>query len=90
MIEPSYGQFVDGGKGDFAYTYVTKYHEDVDEGDGDLPTIGPCCNTDYRQGPEKFQDPAESLNDSPLCFGMYLLSKMMIPKALNIVGLKIK
>ena len=68
LIEPSYGQFVDGGKGDFAYTYVTKYHEDVDEGDGDLPTIGPCCNTDYRQGPEKFQDPAESINDSPLVF----------------------
>jgi hypothetical protein len=29
-------------------------HADKDEGENDLVTIGPCCNTDYQQGPEKF------------------------------------
>ena len=28
-----------------------------DEGDADLITIGTCCNTDYKQGPEKFIEP---------------------------------
>lgn len=53
-IEPGRGQFGDGGQGDNAYTYVTRYHPDIDEGESDMVTIGPCCNTDYQQGPEKF------------------------------------
>lgn len=57
-IEPNRGQFKDGSRGDFAYTYVTKQHADKDEGDNDLVSIGPCCNTDYKQGPEKFIEPS--------------------------------
>jgi hypothetical protein len=66
FIIPGNGQFNDGGRGDNAYIYVTKLHTDKDEGESDLLTIGPCCNTDYRQGPEKFMEPAESLQNSPL------------------------
>ena len=53
----STGQFADGGRGDNPYIYVTKNHIDKDEGESDLVTIGPCCNTDYHQGPEKFIEP---------------------------------
>lgn len=56
-IEPSRGQFGDKGRGDFAYSFVTKRDFQKDEGETDLVTIGPCCNTDYRQGPEKFIEP---------------------------------
>ncbi len=56
-VAPGNGQFDDGGRGDFAYTYITKHHFDKDEGDTDLITIGPCCNIDYHQGPEKFIEP---------------------------------
>lgn len=56
-IEPGRGQFSDSGRGDNAYLYVTKNHFYKDEGEADLITIGPCCNTDYRQGPEKFIEP---------------------------------
>lgn len=60
------GQFNDGGRGDNAYTFITKHHPDKDEGDADLVTIGPCCNSDYHQGPEKFIEPnPESLNNEP-------------------------
>ncbi len=52
------GQMADKGRGDNAYLYVTKNKPDVEEGESDLITIGPCCNTDYRQGPEKFIEPA--------------------------------
>ena len=32
-----------------------------------MTTIGPCCNTDHHQGPEKFIEPnAESLANAPL------------------------
>ncbi len=66
-IEPSRGQFNDGGRGDNAYLYVTLHHPDLDEGDSDMPTIGPCCNTDYHQGPEKFINPTpEAITDSAL------------------------
>ncbi len=66
-IAPSSGQFADGGRGDNPYVYVTLHHPDVDEGDSDMPTIGPCCNADYQQGPEKFIDAApEPIADSPL------------------------
>ncbi|MEO5562886.1 MAG: hypothetical protein ABIR18_05610 [Chitinophagaceae bacterium] len=53
-------------QGDNAYTYVTKFHTDKDEGETDMVTIGPCCNTDYRQGPEKFLEPGENIKDSRL------------------------
>lgn len=66
-MEPGNGQFKDGGRGDNAYVYVTKLHPDKDEGETDLVTIGPCCNTDYRQGPEKFIEPtAEPIQNTQL------------------------
>lgn len=67
FIEPGKGQFKDGGRGDFSYLYVTKNAEDKNEGENDLPTIGPCCNTDYHQGPEKFIEPnPENISNSSL------------------------
>ena len=54
FIEPGKGQFNDGGKGDNAYLYLTKNHLNKNEGETDLVTIGPCCNTNHEQGPEKF------------------------------------
>lgn len=57
-IEPGRGQFKDSGRGDNAYLYVTKNHLDKDEGEADLVTIGPCCNNNYQQGPEKFIEPS--------------------------------
>lgn len=65
-IEPNRGQFNDGSKGDFAYTYVTVNHEDKDEAKSDMPTIGLCCNTTHEQGPEQFMEPAESLQQKNL------------------------
>jgi len=64
-MEPGRGQFSDGGRGDNAWVYVTRDNPDKEEGHTDLPTIGPCCNTDYKQGPEKFIDP-ESLDNTHL------------------------
>ena len=67
FVEPGKGQFKDGGRGDNAYLYITKLHADKDEGETDLVTIGPCCNTDYKQGPEKFIEPnAENIQNSQL------------------------
>ena len=57
FMKPGNGHFNDGGRGDNAFVYVTKLHTDIDEGESDLVTIGPCCNTDYHQGPEKFIEP---------------------------------
>jgi hypothetical protein len=66
-LEPGRGQFGDGGRGDNAFIYVTRRHDDRDEGDSDMTTIGPCCNIDYHQGPEKFIEPAaEPLAGAPL------------------------
>lgn len=56
-MQPNVGQFKDGSRGDNNYTYVTVRHAVRDEGDADLITIGTCCNTDYKQGPEKFIEP---------------------------------
>ncbi len=53
-IEPNRGQFNDNSRGDHPYIYLTKKHPELDEGETDLVSIGPCCNTDYQQGPEKF------------------------------------
>lgn len=59
-VEPNRGQFAEAGRGDNAYVYVTRHNPD--EGDADLLTIGPCCNNDYQQGPEKFiNNPPESI-----------------------------
>jgi hypothetical protein len=64
-LEPGAGQFGDGGRGDKAYVFATR-HKPA-EGDGDLPTIGPCCNTDHRQGPEQFIEPTpEAIGGQPL------------------------
>lgn len=63
------GQLRDAGRGDQAYVYVTRWDENRDEGETDLPTIGPCCNRDYQQGPEKFmEENAESIENASLVF----------------------
>ena len=38
-----------------AWVYFTQGQTSA-EGSSELVTIGPCCNTDYRQGPEQFID----------------------------------
>ena len=53
-IQPGTGNFGDGGRGDNAFSFVTENIANKDEGEADLVTIGPCCNIDYQQGPEKF------------------------------------
>ena len=58
FMQPANGKFGDGGRGDNAFVYVTQNKQTVDEGEADLVTIGPCCNTDYHQGPEKFIEPS--------------------------------
>jgi hypothetical protein len=58
LLEPGNGQFGDGGRGDNAYVFVTQTKPGYEEGEADLVTIGPCCNTDYHQGPEKFIEPS--------------------------------
>ena len=60
------GQYGDGGRGDNAWVYATRYVADRDEGDTDLITIGPCCNTDYHQGPEKFIEPKPEALDGEI------------------------
>lgn len=63
-LEPGTGQFADN-RGDHAYVYVTRSKEG--DGDADMITIGPCCNTDHRQGPEQFiGDPPEPLEGDGL------------------------
>jgi hypothetical protein len=54
MVQPGTGKFNDGGRGDNAFTYITLNKPNVEEGEADLVTIGPCCNSDYQQGPDKF------------------------------------
>lgn len=66
-VEANRGQFGDNGRGDNAFLYVTKNAPDRDEGESDLVTIASCCNTDYKQGPEKFIEPSpEPIRNSPL------------------------
>jgi hypothetical protein len=50
-------------RGDNAYLYITR--SQTAEGDTDLPTVGPCCNTDERQGPDTFVND-ESLDGAPI------------------------
>ena len=67
FVEANRGQFGDGGRGDNAFIYVTKNSSERDEGESDLVTIASCCNTDYRQGPERFIESApEPIQNSPL------------------------
>ena len=64
QIEPGRGQFA-LGRGDNEWVYVTTNKPGRDEGSSDLLTIGPCCNKDFRQGPEIFLDAQpEALNGS--------------------------
>ena len=65
-ILPGQGQFDHNREGDQAYLYVTVKDANRDEGESDLITIGPCCNTDHQQGPEKFMEPPESLTNQEL------------------------
>ena len=51
-MEPSTGQFGDGGRGDDPFVYVTQYK--AAEGATDLGAIGSCCNDDHRQGPHQY------------------------------------
>ncbi len=64
-IAPGQGG-LDTERGDNAFMYVTRRDPDVDEGESDLITIGPCCNTDYQQGPEKFMEPPEPISNDDL------------------------
>lgn len=64
---PNMGQFSINKASDNAYVYVTLNHIKKEEGENDLNTIGPCCNTDYKQGPEKFIEPnPENISDKSL------------------------
>lgn len=56
-VVPGTGQLGEGDRGDDAYLYATLDKPGVDEGRADLITIGPCCNDDHRQGPERFIEP---------------------------------
>lgn len=67
VMESNRGQFNDGGRGDNAYIYVTKHHNDIDEGDTDMPSLGTCCNIDHRQGPEMF------INDENIASASFVL-----------------
>ncbi len=68
-VQANQGKFGDGGRGDNAFTYITRNAIDRDEGESDLVTIASCCNTDYKQGPEKFIEPnPEPIANSPLVF----------------------
>ncbi len=59
-METGRGQFSQYERGDNAMVFVTRNDSNRDEGAADMPTIGPCCNTDFQQGPEKFIN-AESI-----------------------------
>jgi hypothetical protein len=41
-------------RGDSAFVYFSNNNNKTNEGAGDMPTIGNCCNTDLDQGPNKF------------------------------------
>lgn len=55
-VIPGNGQFADGGRGDNPFLYLTAASGTKLEGQEDLLTIGPCCNVDYQQGPDKYVD----------------------------------
>jgi hypothetical protein len=59
-MAPNRGQFGDGSQGDDAYVYLTRAA--AAEGEGDLLTLGACCNSDEAQGPEQFTQPSEPVD----------------------------
>ena len=60
-LVPGRGQFADS-RGDFEYVYATAKAA-AGEGADELPTLGSCCNTDHKQGPEQFiNEPAQPLD----------------------------
>lgn len=61
-LEPGKGQFDDGGRGDFAYIYVTQHK--AAEGDTDMGVIGSCCNDDHQQGPHNYVNGESILNQN--------------------------
>jgi len=61
---PNRGQLEAGMAPDNAYMYISRDHEDRDEGREDLLTIGSCCRDDIQQGPEIFIRDKESLSDA--------------------------
>jgi hypothetical protein len=63
-IGAEYGPAGSAPRGTDAYVYVSRYK--AEEGDADMVTIGPCCNTDEHQGPEQFLEPPESIEGEPL------------------------
>jgi hypothetical protein len=65
LVETGRGQFTAFERGDNAMIFVSRADPTRDEGSSDLPTIGPCCNTDYQQGPEKYLTD-ESITNTPL------------------------
>ncbi len=65
-IAPDQGQWQSGTRGDHAFTYVTVYHPDKDEGESNMTSFGSCCNTDYRQGPEVYLQTPEALDNQQL------------------------
>ncbi len=52
FIEPGNGQFNDGGTGDDAWLYMTKYA--ASEGAVDMSSLGGCCMQTHQQGPHNF------------------------------------
>jgi hypothetical protein len=59
LIQPSVGQFGDGGRGDEPFVFVLAH--DPAEGDADLGAgVGPCCAADHQVGPHQW------LNDEPV------------------------
>ena len=60
------GWYLAPGATDNAYLYLSQQAARRDEGLSDLPTLGDCCNSDERQGPDRFVTPAEPLGDGPL------------------------
>ena len=64
-IEPGVGQWPHN-RGDSAFVYISVWHDNKDEGDTDMITIGSCCSYNYRQGPEKFLEPQEKLQGNHL------------------------
>lgn len=63
-LEPGRGQFNDAGRGDDAFSYLSV--RKPEEGEQDTVTLGSCCNTDYKQGPEQFIEPPEPLANKDL------------------------
>ena len=73
LVQANVGQFGDGSRGDNAHIYITAYKQNGEEGESELPTIGPCCNVGYEQGPEKFIDGEDLINNELVMWYVPLL-----------------